>query len=152
MFLLELVRSRKACFRGLRINSCLVGQRYHVVVEAKPVNISYGDAPDSYWIRTIPANGCNTFPKDRMPANTTGILRYNAKDHATPTTVNGSYSLKCADEPYDKLKPILPWTVGKPSNERMTQGFFFSCPPTCTQKLITINRANEHVPSRLDPV
>lgn len=56
-----------------------------------------------------------------MPANTTGILRYNAKNHETPTTVNGSYTLKCSDEPYDKLKPILPWTVGKPSNERMTE-------------------------------
>lgn len=62
-----------------------------------------------------------------MPANTTGILRYNANNHATPTTVNGSYSLKCSDEPYDKLKPILPWTVGKPSNERMTRPF--SLPP-----------------------
>ncbi len=53
-----------------------------------------------------------------MPANTTGILRYNAHNLALPTTVNGSYPLKCSDEDYDKLKPILPWTVGKPSNER----------------------------------
>lgn len=103
-----------------RTQTCLVGQRYHVVVEAKPVNISHGTPPDNFWIRTIPANGCNTFATDRFPANTTGILRYDANNQATPTTVNGSYSLACSDEPYDKLKPILPWTIGKPSNERMS--------------------------------
>ena len=120
-------------FESILMDCRYTGQRYHVVVEAKPVNISYGDAPQNYWIRTIPAEGCNTFPSNNMPANTTGILRYNHRNHARPTTVNGSYSLKCSDEASDKLKPILPWTIGKPSNERtsghftlLTHGFFRS--------------------------
>ena len=138
-FLSVLVRVAKPPFPVFRTESCPIGQRYHVVVEAKPVNISHGAPPENFWIRTVPATGCSTFNTTRPPANTTGILRYNADNHATPTTVNGSYSLACSDEPYDKLKPILPWTIGKSSNERMSPQSPYS--PSIIQRLTPNNRA-----------
>ena len=47
-----------------------------------------------------------------------GILRYNDTSQEDPATKAHEYGKTCADEPYENLKPILPWRIGKPSNER----------------------------------
>ena len=90
-----------------------IGQRYHVIVEAThPLPV------DNYWIRMTIADGCSGFVKSRVLEDQMGILRYNATDDKDPATKAHPYGKTCADEPYDNLKPILPWRIGKPSNER----------------------------------
>lgn len=49
----------------------------------------------------------------------TGIVRYNGGLKEPTTERNPLDNIDCADEPYEKLKPILKWNVGRPSNERM---------------------------------
>lgn len=89
------------------------GQRYHAIVEAThPLPV------DSYWIRMRIAEGCSGFESGRIPEERMGILRYNATDNSDPVTKAHTYGKTCADEPYEDLKPILPWKIGKPSNER----------------------------------
>ena len=69
-----------------------------------------------YWMRTTPAKGCSpnswntTFPNPR-----TGVVVYNDKS-GTPIDYAPTFNPKCQDEPYDKLVPTLPWTIGPPSN------------------------------------
>lgn len=52
-----------------------------------------------------------------------GIVRYNrelmdddASKRADPLSEPPLYDIACADEPYDKLIPWRPWTIGNPSN------------------------------------
>lgn len=102
-----------------------VGQRYMVVVDAD-------QQPGDYWIRTHPATLCNGFntslPCDGNFNDTcsafdvrTAIVRYNTSsgpDNNLPTSEPWDYSLNCTDEPYDKLKPIIPWVIDHhPANE-----------------------------------
>ena len=93
------------------------GQRYHVVVEALQV----GELPDQneFWIRTIPADGCANFELGGTPDERQGILYYQANDTAFPTTARSAdFSLQCRDEDITQLKPIVPWTVPRPTNAR----------------------------------
>ena len=91
------------------------GQRYHVVLNADPIERS---KDDNYWIQTVPARGCgnDSFPSDHQPRNETGIIRYSDDDKDPTTTLNPKISVQCSDEPYESLKPIHWWTVGDPSN------------------------------------
>lgn len=98
-----------------------IGQRYHVLVEAtRPL-------PDSnYWMRMTPADGCSGFDTDYVqsdPKAEMGILRYDSRDTSDPTTSPQIYGLKCRDEKYENLKPIVPWVVGRPSNEQQHNTF-----------------------------
>jgi hypothetical protein len=87
-----------------------IGQRYHVIVEAKP-NLGEEENNGNYWIRTVPAKGCSDFQIPWSKDNaTTGIVRYGFNDE-TPKSKPGKFPTDCSDEPYDKLKPILKWTV-----------------------------------------
>jgi FtsP/CotA-like multicopper oxidase with cupredoxin domain len=98
-----------------------IGQRYHVIVEAQPTEVS---EDGNYWIRFIPANGCDGL-KNKV-TTTLGIFRYEEDGHSNktePTTSQGDYSLKCHDEPYDSLVPILPWKVGPPINTAQNSQF-----------------------------
>ncbi|KAJ9613018.1 hypothetical protein H2200_002959 [Cladophialophora chaetospira] len=101
-----------------------IGQRYHVIVEADPkANLPYNPvaADGNYWIRTERANcfGSSSVAPDYME---TGILRYNASSKADPQTTRwgpnpyGNISLRCSDETYSSLRPIVPWTVGPSAN------------------------------------
>ena len=90
-----------------------IGQRYHVIVEA-----THPLPADNYWIRMSIVEGCSGFAKDPPLDEKMGILRYNETDKELPTTDPHKFGKTCADEPYDNLKPILPWKIGKPSNER----------------------------------
>ena len=93
-----------------------IGQRYHVIVTAKPDGTSSPTAADgNYWIRLQNAN-CFGFSGGIDGYNRTGILRYNASSQADPSTAWWSVPQACSDEPYTKLRPVLPWTVGGPAN------------------------------------
>lgn len=104
-----------------------------MVVEANPV----GETSDkAFWIRTVPADGCFNFGTDehghlKIPANNTGILFYDDADQTTLPVTSPTYgSTECADEPYENLVPIVPWTVGHPSNERKSTPFL-PCQNSC---------------------
>ncbi len=101
-----------------------IGQRYHVIVEADqksnlPYNPIAGDG--NYWIRTERADcfGSKSTSPNYME---TGILRYNSSSKADPNTTRwgpnpyGNISLRCSDETYSSLRPILPWAVGPSAN------------------------------------
>jgi hypothetical protein len=64
-----------------------------------------------------PAKGCSAFSNDSALDTAIGILRYEDSDE-NPTTSKQVYGLDCRDEKYGNLVPIVPWHVGKPSNER----------------------------------
>ena len=64
------------------------------------------------------AEGCSGFGRGITPKERIGILRYNDTSQEDPATKAHEYGTTCADEPYENLKPILPWRIGKPSNER----------------------------------
>ena len=69
------------------------------------------------------ADGCSGFGSDKdgkpiVPEDKLGILRYDESSTEDPTTNPNNFGNACADEPYDNLKPIVPWKIGKPSNER----------------------------------
>jgi hypothetical protein len=105
-------------------NSILIGigQRYEVIVEAKPQQDPLNPIPlpkdGNYWIRTYVVMDCfdDQSPGD-LHYEETGILRYNPFSTTDPTTSNWTdISLACVDETYSNLKPIVPWIVGDPSN------------------------------------
>lgn len=102
-------------------NSVLVGigQRYHVVVEAKPLKELPGG---NYWIRTTVAQNCSAFAATRaLPDERIGILRYDAASPFDPLSKRHEFSTVCSDEPYGKLKPILEWKVN-PASRGMSLG------------------------------
>lgn len=87
------------------------GQRYHIIVAANPID---GNDKANYWIRTTPANGCT--PSGFKNINPrTGIVVYKDKP-AEPVDYPLNFDLTCRDEPYEKLVPVLNWTIGPPSN------------------------------------
>lgn len=96
-----------------------IGQRYHVIVEAKPNLVS----PDgNYWIRTWKADcfGFNN-TKSSPGYEKAGILRYNEHSRALPSTrAWTAVPLRCSDEEYKNLVPVIPWTVGEPANGVVT--------------------------------
>ncbi|KAI9699786.1 MAG: hypothetical protein M1836_002821 [Candelina mexicana] len=93
-----------------------IGQRYHVVVEASPKTPQTGlpDNRSEFWIRTIPAEGCFSFELGGLPDERQGIIYYNRHSDAYPTTARTFTDLTCKDEPYDKLIPVVNWTVEEP--------------------------------------
>ncbi|KAK4184062.1 putative laccase precursor [Podospora australis] len=101
-----------------------IGQRYHVLVHGlhEPYKAErYGN----YWMRAVPARKCSKFaygPDEQM-----GIVRYNRTyapgnwnktwgNIPNPLSEPPLYNISCADEPYERLKPFRPWTVGNPVN------------------------------------
>jgi hypothetical protein len=120
--MLQVVESDFVPIKPYMTNSVLVGigQRYNVIVEAKP--LPNGNTPPptdgNFWIRTFKAN-CFGFTQGQASAGyeATGILRYT--DSTSPDTLPTSSPwspilLNCSDEPASSLVPILPWTVAKP--------------------------------------
>lgn len=97
---------------SVMLNFCL-GQRYHVVVEAKAINPDDTVIPNptAYWIRMTPATGCESFPASNIPDDRQGILYYHDDHSVIPTSSRKNFSTACRDEPYNKLVPWIPWTV-----------------------------------------
>ena len=103
------------CPAALEVYFAFVGQRYHVILEAKPL-IPAQD--DNYWVRTIPADGCGSenFVNGSTLLNNTGIIRYKKNNLDPTSTKDPKISTQCSDEPYESLTPMLEWKVGEPSN------------------------------------
>lgn len=96
-----------------------IGQRYRVIVEARPDEDDDGSNPvpddGNFWIRTYVANICGQ--QGLTGYERTGIVRYNKKSTSDPTSKPWpNIALDCSDEPYHSLKPKLPWFVGPPAN------------------------------------
>jgi hypothetical protein len=123
--LLQVVSADFVPIQPYRNTSILVGigQRYNVVVEANPLNkYSHLDPEGNYWIRTEIAP-CFLGSTPGSPGyEEVGILRYNASSTCDPSTKKWpNISLKCSDETYTSLTPILPWNVTSPSNGKQNQ-------------------------------
>ncbi|TAQ86576.1 hypothetical protein B7494_g5097 [Chlorociboria aeruginascens] len=88
-----------------------IGQRYHVVLYANPIDNGQLSNTGDYWIRAVPADGCQGFETGNDPDERQGILRYNSSSEAIPTSKREGFSLKCRDEEYSRLHPIHPWSV-----------------------------------------
>ncbi|KAI2964954.1 CAZyme family AA1 [Aspergillus niger] len=98
-----------------------IGQRYHVIVETKS---EPEDTNRNYWIRTWPATGCHNF--DCEPNERQGIFQYNPNDTEDPisTPYRPPYGGQCRDEDHDKLFPMFPWTVPKPTPDQLKRVTF----------------------------
>ena len=116
-----------------------IGQRYNVIVEAKPVMYNKtNELPKdgNYWIRTYTAKCGSPALGVSDGYEKTGILYYNNKTDAYPTSERWqNVSLDCSDETYGDLHPILPWQVKDPINGKNGQSFdFWNGPPQGTPK------------------
>ena len=70
-------------------------------------------------MRAVPARKCSKFSYG--PDQQMGIVRYNRayeNDPRRPDPLSEPplYDIACADEPYEKLVPWQPWTIGNPAN------------------------------------
>lgn len=95
-----------------------IGQRYHVIVEAKP-NSTENPLPQdgNYWISTWRAE-CFRFPSASKDYERSGILRYGSSDALPTTKPWKGNALNCSDETYTSLKPVVPWNVPQvPAND-----------------------------------
>ncbi|KAF5979798.1 laccase [Fusarium bulbicola] len=90
-----------------------IGQRYHVVLHAKPRNDTKFPASENgnYWIRTVAADGCKGFEDGNEPDERQGILRYEPVSAEVPQTWRDNWTKDCTDEKYENLQPILPWSI-----------------------------------------
>lgn len=98
-----------------------IGQRYRVIVEARPDADDSGANPvpedGNFWIRTYGADGCSQNDTRQAGYERTGIVRYNPASTTDPTSQPWPNIPKaCSDEPYTALKPKLPWFVGPAAN------------------------------------
>ncbi|KAF2006452.1 multicopper oxidase [Amniculicola lignicola CBS 123094] len=94
--------------------SVAIGQRYTVIVEAKPSAPSNG----KFWMRTEFAGGlCNTALRGVSTSNRdqqrTGIISYvDTPEDTLPESTRFAATIACADEPYAKIKPKVEWNFG----------------------------------------
>ncbi|KAK5659545.1 hypothetical protein OQA88_747 [Cercophora sp. LCS_1] len=97
-----------------------IGQRYHVIVTADPQPNGNTPIPTdgNFWIRTTIPEDCTGFDPPNNPAyEQTGIVRYDPLSTTSPTSTRWlDLDITCTDEPYDKLIPVVEWTVGNPAN------------------------------------
>ena len=84
------------------------------MVEASPKNSSgLPDLGEAFWMRTIPATGCQNFQLGGIPDERQGIVYYKKGSTAYPFTPRGTFNITCSDEPYNKLHPKIGWQVPK---------------------------------------
>ncbi|KXJ93673.1 multicopper oxidase-domain-containing protein [Microdochium bolleyi] len=102
-----------------------IGQRYNVIVEARPEHGSVNPLPKdgNFWIRTWIPDVCSIQGHtDGYEQN--GILRYDASSKADPHSLPWpGVSIQCSDEAASSLQPIVPWSVGQSSNTHDGQLF-----------------------------
>ncbi|KAI4162072.1 MAG: hypothetical protein LQ342_004242 [Letrouitia transgressa] len=92
-----------------------IGQRYNVIVEATH---PLADV-DDYWI-SVQRASCFNLPK--LPPGkdylALGALRYGDSTDNPLTSVWPDIDLRCSDEEFSSLRPILPWKVGPAANNK----------------------------------
>ncbi|KAI9795000.1 MAG: hypothetical protein M1816_000020 [Peltula sp. TS41687] len=81
-----------------------IGQRYDVIVEARPSNDLLPVEDQNYWIRTVVAHDCGTLDQ---PNPEIGIIRYMAESTKTPTSKQYEFNTHCNDEPLASLVPVV---------------------------------------------
>ncbi|KAM0805775.1 multicopper oxidase-domain-containing protein [Usnea florida] len=96
-----------------------IGQRYSVIVEANPDSPVQTDG--NYWIRTVVSTGCGNI-SDYDSLN--GIIRYDPKSTALPTSKQNNFSLNCTDPPLDSLVPVVPWQIDRHAVNNVTGDTF----------------------------
>lgn len=114
----------------------VIGQRYHVIVEARPSNGLVPVEDQNYWIRIKGADGCFDI-EPGQDNEKLGIIRYNLGSQKTPTTKGYHFRSTCADEPYESLVPVVPLDVSardRPANNSWSSQF-----PSCYTKLTKIS-------------
>lgn len=110
----------------------IIGQRYHVIVEARPSNDLIPVEDQNYWIRITGADRCLDI-EPGQDNEKLGIIRYNAGSKKTPTSTRYRLNTECADEPYESLVPVVPMEVtayDRPANNSWSPHF-----PSCCTKL-----------------
>ncbi|KAK8111318.1 uncharacterized protein PG998_007775 [Apiospora kogelbergensis] len=103
-----------------------IGQRYTVVVEAK------NDTSADYWMRTMPANFCNSFDPSIVVDEKTAIVRYNSSRTALPQSNLALPSTDCNDVDPVLLNPIVPWCVDQHPQNNVTADTFEAGKPNTT--------------------
>jgi hypothetical protein len=88
----------------------ITGQRYHVIVEARPSNDLIPVEDQNYWIRITGADGCFVIEPGQNNEKL-GIIRYNAGSTKRPTSTRYQFSTECSDEPYESLVPVVSMEV-----------------------------------------
>ncbi|KAK0715335.1 multicopper oxidase-domain-containing protein [Lasiosphaeris hirsuta] len=91
-----------------------IGQRYHVILDATPIDNGALSPKGNYWIRAIAADGCKGFEDGNEPDERQGVLRYNATSTDVPTSFRDSgkaFNTTCRDEHFHKLHPMVRWDV-----------------------------------------
>ena len=82
-----------------------IGQRYDLIMKADQ---SAGD----YWMRSENQQTCGNLTNPDIR----GIVHYSNGPKGVPVDTPGfQYPPTCLDEPYEKLKPIVPWSAGASS-------------------------------------
>ncbi|KAL3440209.1 Cupredoxin [Aspergillus insuetus] len=116
------------------------GQRYDVIFEAD-------QDVDNYWMRAMFQTACNGLEIDNPDIR--GIIRYAGADdtHDPTSTQWSSITNTCGDEPYDKLTPYVPHTVGRASGQKnLNVGWFYEWDLvfhwTLNSKALTIDWGN----------
>jgi hypothetical protein len=146
----------KAILRIIRLRK-FIGQKYHAVLDAVPIGLGAPSSNGNYWIRTIPADGCKGFETGNEPGGRQGIPRYDASSTDVPATFRDGFSKACRDGNYDRLTPILPWSVAPVEFSRKfqhCQRLFHTgqnCDPTddTEQNQKTFNLGKDYWPGRL---
>jgi len=97
-----------------------IGQRYGVIIEAKPTKKS---SNGKYWMRTeyTALNNCNAeitgVPSTNLDLQRTGIISYSDAGSGDPTTSRQPVTVGCSDEKMSNLVPVVPWIVTVPQND-----------------------------------
>lgn len=97
-----------------------IGQRYDIIVEAKPLSDGSNPIQDSgnYWIRTHVLTECFGKAPAGPNYNEIGILRYNSSSTDDPKSKQ--WANLDTDTCIDELgwKPFFSWIVGEQSNQK----------------------------------
>jgi hypothetical protein len=104
-----------------------IGQRYNIIVEAKPVANGTRqplDGHGNYWIRTYIAHCVDPLGHRIKGYELSGIIRYDNTSSADPTSKAwDDITLDCSDEDYVNLIPVVPWQIGPAANGHGGQEF-----------------------------
>lgn len=108
-----------------------IGQRYNIIVEARPLTDNTNKIPTdlNFWIRTYVLDDCFGSTPPGPNYHEIGILRYDAKSEATPTSKPWSDldTKTCKGEM--GWKPYFPWIVGAQTNPLEQHDVFFKKNP-----------------------
>jgi hypothetical protein len=106
--------------KKITANDTLKGQRYTVVVNAS-------QDTGNFWIRTVPATGCNKF-YDTGIDNKTAIVKYDNSSSTCPdvNAIPNPQNASCTDIDVRNLHPIVPWYVDKHPQNNVTRDTFFA--------------------------